>query len=166
MDSENKGCCLFYVIGGIAILLFALVYESNGNISDGVAIVTMIAMAGAGIVALAVIAGSKSGSKSGSYSGPKSGSYSSPYSSPSSSRPRKNINYPPPPYMAGEATSGSDAYVEGYYFGFQDGKKAAESYKDKNSFFKCKGFYYGYYEEKYEDGYFDGFEYAYKAFKG
>lgn len=78
----------------------------------------------------------------------------------------KKIIYPAPPYMAGEASTGYEAYDEGYYDGFQDGKKAAESYKDKDSFYKCLSPYYGYYKEKYEDGYFDGFEYAYKAFKG
>lgn len=151
MDSESKGCCLFYAIGGIAILLFALVGGSNGNASDGAAIVTMIVLVGAGIAAIAVMVGGKSRSNS----------------SHSSSHTNKNINYPSPPYCVGEASSGSEAYDEGYYDGFQDGKKAAESYKDKDSFYKCKSYnYYGYYEEKYEDGYIQGFEYAYKAFKG
>ena len=147
MDSEGKGCCLFYAIGGIAILLFALVGGSNGTASDGAAIATMIVLVGAGIAAIAVMVGGKS-------------------SSHSSSHTNKKINYPSPPYSAGDASSGSEAYDEGYYDGFQDGKKAAESYKDKDSFYKCQSSYYGYYEEKYEDGYSQGFEYAYKAFKG
>ncbi len=150
MDSEGKGCCLFYGIGGIAILLFTLVGGSNGNASDGATIATMIVIVGAGIAAIAVMVGDKSSSNT----------------SHGSSHTNKKINYPSPPFCAGEASSGSEAYDEGYYYGFQDGKKAAESYIDKDNFFKCHSPYYGYYEEKYEDGYFQGFEYAYKAFKG
>ena len=150
MDSEGKGCCLFYVISGIAILLFALAGGSNGNASDGAAIATMIVMVGAGIAAIYVMVRDESSSNS----------------SHSSSHTNKKIDYPSPPYLAGEASSGSEAYDEGYYNGFQDGKKAAESYKDKDSFYKCYSPYYGYYEEKYEVGYSQGFEYAYKAFKG
>ncbi len=150
MDSEGKGCCLFYVIGGIAILLFALVGGSNGHASDGAAIATMIVIVGAGIAAIAVMVGGKSSS----------------ISSHSSSHTNKRINYPSPPYCGGEASSASEAYNEGYYDGFQDGKKAAESHKDKDSFYKCQSSYYGYYKERYEDGYIHGFEYANKAFKG